>query len=481
MELKMGISLSAAIMARLLSLAPTFYRRESSGELAERAQAAELLPPLLVNSIFMGILTALFSLIYVGQIFTYAPALLLPALTILAATVAVCILSALAQYRQSKKTMEASAQESGLIYALFSGVQKLKLVGAERRAFAKWAKLHAATARLTYSPPPLLVFAGVVNTLITSLGLLWLYVAATLHHVEQTNYLAFSAAYGLTSGAFLSLTNAVLSMGSVKNLLLMLKPLMDETPETDEARAVTRITGDVELSELSFSYGATPILDRLSLHVRAGQYVAIVGRTGCGKSTLLRLLLGFEKPSGGAVYYGGADLSGLDLKALRRSIGVVMQDSALFPGSIFENIAIAAPSLTLPGAWEAAELAGIADDIRAMPMGMHTMISEGSGGISGGQKQRIMIARAVASKPKLLILDEATSAMDNITQKEISIALDKLRCTRIVVAHRLSTIRHCDRIVVLENGHIAEDGSYEELLTQDGIFAELVRRQMLQG
>ena len=217
----------------------------------------------------------------------------------------------------------------------------------------------------------------------------------------------------------------------------------------------------------------------MNLKIHSGDYVAIVGTTGCGKSTLVRLLLGFESPEIGEVFYDGKEIEGLDLHSLRRRIGTVTQDGSLFQGDIYSNILISAPQMTLEDAWEAAEIAGIADDIRNMPMGMHTQISEGQGGISGGQKQRLMIARAVAPKPDILIFDEATSALDNITQQKVSEALDRLKCTRIVIAHRLSTIRNCSRILVLDQGKIIEEGTYEELIARNGMFADLIARQRL--
>ena len=232
---------------------------------------------------------------------------------------------------------------------------------------------------------------------------------------------------------------------------------------------------------MSFRYTDTmpDVLDDLSIRIKSGEYVAIVGETGCGKSTLVRILLGFEKPRKGAVFFDGKDINSLDLRSLRRHIGVVMQNGKLLMGSIFENITISAPWLTMDEAWDAAETAGIAQDIREMPMGMQTMISEGQGGISGGQKQRLLIARAIAPKPAVLIFDEATSALDNLTQKKVTQALDSYKCTRIVIAHRLSTIQACDRILLLRKGKIEEDGTYEELLGRKGFFAELVERQRL--
>ena len=309
-----------------------------------------------------------------------------------------------------------------------------------------------------------------------------MYYLSVQSNVSPSEYIAFNSAYGAVSAAFASLTAVALSVARIKPILEMAEPILKTEPESSENKTmVTRLSGSIELSNVYFRY--TPnmpyVVDGMSLKIRAGEYVAIVGTTGCGKSTLVRLLLGFETPEKGAVYYDGKDLATLDLRSLRRRIGTVTQDGGLFQGDIYSNIVISAPQLSLDEAWEAAELAGIADDIRAMPMGMQTMISEGQGGISGGQKQRLMIARAVAPKPKILIFDEATSALDNKTQKQVSDALDKLKCTRIVIAHRLSTIKNCDRILVLEGGRILEEGSYDELIAKNGFFAELVARQRL--
>ncbi len=269
-------------------------------------------------------------------------------------------------------------------------------------------------------------------------------------------------------------------LAEIYAIFFTIRPILEEIPEVaEEKKVVTSLSGGIELNNVSFRYKEDMplILDNLSLKICPGQYVAIVGRTGSGKSTLMRLLLGFEKPLKGDVYFDGKDLSRLDLKSLRKFMGVVLQNGKLFQGDIFSNITISSSNPTMEQAWEAAKIAGIAEDIRSMPMGMNTIVSEGGGGFSGGQKQRLLIARAVASKPKVLLFDEATSALDNIAQKQVSEALGNLNCTRIVIAHRLSTIMQCDRIVVLDHGHIVEDGTYDDLLKENGFFADLVKRQ----
>ena len=367
-------------------------------------------------------------------------------------------------------------------YQLISGIQKIKLSGAERRAFAKWGKLYAKEAELQYNPPIFLRVASVITLAVSLIGTMVMYAAAVRSGVSIAEYYAFNSAYGMVNAAFMALAGIAAAAAQIKPILEMAKPIMEAEPEVAEDKLVlTRLSGGIELNNVTFRYTESmpPVLDDLSLKIRPGQYVAIVGKTGCGKSTLMRIMLGFETPQKGAVYYDGRDLKKIDLKSLRRRIGAVMQNGKMFTGDIFSNITISAPWLTLDDAWAAAEIAGMADDIRAMPMGMHTLISEGQGGISGGQRQRLLIARAVAPKPRILMFDEATSALDNLTQKQVSEALDRMKCTRIVIAHRLSTIRQCDRIIVLDKGKIVEDGSYAELIEKGGAFAALVARQRL--
>ena len=262
-----------------------------------------------------------------------------------------------------------------------------------------------------------------------------------------------------------------------------LSPILKAAPECDDEKpSIKDVDGSIEVNGLSVRYSEeTPwVIDNISFSIKKGEYVAIVGRSGCGKSTLMRLLLGFEQPNAGNIMYGEYDLSRINLRSLRqKGISMVMQDAKLLKGDIFENITLSNPDATLEDAWEAAEIAGIANDIREMPMQMSTLVSEGGGGVSGGQRQRLIIARAVCSRRKIMILDEATSALDNITQQAVAESLDKLDCTRIAIAHRLSTVKHCDRILVLDKGRICEEGTYEELIKKNGVFAELVKKQRL--
>lgn len=479
---KLSINVEAAAMMRMLSLPAEFFKDYSSGELSNRLQYINSLSNQLVSMVLSTTLSSLFSLAYVFQIFLYAPALVAPSIIMTLLSILITVCTVFLQMNISKRTMIAGSKVSGITYALITGVQKIRLSGAEKRAFSRWAKAYSEQAALTYNPPVFLKVSGVISTAVSLIGTMVMYFFAIQSHVSVAEYYAFNTAYGMVSAAFMSLAGIALSIAQIKPTLEMVKPFFETVPEVaQDKEVITRLSGGVELSNISFRYKEDMplVLDNLSLKIRPGEYVAIVGKTGCGKSTLMRILLGFETPQRGAVYYDSKDLKRIDVKSLRRKIGSVMQNGKLFTGDIYSNITIAAPWLTLDDAWEAAEIAGLAEDIRQMPMGMNTLLSEGQGGVSGGQRQRILIARAVAPKPKILMFDEATSALDNITQKQVSDALDKMKCTRIVIAHRLSTIRQCDRIIVLDKGRIIEDGTYDELLSLNGYFSELVARQRL--
>lgn len=479
---KMDVTVEAATMIRVISLPADFFKEYSAGELTTRIQYLNVLCDIVINVFLQTGLTSIFSLVYVFQIGKYAPALVGPALLIILATLILSVASTLYEMKISKKRMEVGAKVSGLSFALISGIQKIKLAGAEKRAFSKWGNEYANQADLTYNYPLFIKLTPVISTAITLVGTFVIYLAAVNSGISVSDYYAFNAAYAQVSTAFVMLSGTTGMIAQIKPILEMLSPILNAVPEISEKKnVVNRLSGGIEISNVKFRYEENMpyVVNDLSLKIKAGQYVAIVGKTGCGKSTLMRLLLGFEKPDKGAIYYDGKDMNTLDLKSLRQHIGTVLQNGTLFEGDIFSNITISAPMLTVEDAWEAARLAGVAEDIEKMPMGMFTLVSEGGGGLSGGQRQRLMIARAIASKPKVLMFDEATSALDNITQRIVSESLSSLKCTRIVIAHRLSTIKDCDRIIVLDGGKIIEDGTYEQLIANGGYFAELVERQRI--
>ena len=480
---KLRIATEAATFSRVLLLPTSFFKQYASGSLASRVSQITMIMQLL-TTLFLGSgLTLLLSLVYVFQIAAYAPALVIPALayTLLQAglTIAVTFISA----RRQRRAMEASTSLSGLVTALLNGISKIKLAGAEDRAFAKWAHDYATYARAMYNKPLIELALPTFVTLLGAIGTIAIYYLAGSSHISMADYMSFNVAYGQITGTIMMLANMAGQVAQIRPMFEMIQPILEANPEMSEEKpSVERLNGAIEVSNVRFRYDEKSpyVLDDISFKIRPGEYVALVGKSGCGKSTLLRLMLGFETPERGSIFYGPYDVSKVELRSLRQSIGTVMQDGRLFMGDIANNITIAAPGATLDDAWEAAEVAGIADDIRRMPMGMQPLLTEGAGGISGGQRQRIMIARAVCGKRRILMLDEATSALDNVTQKHVSDSLEKLKCTRVVVAHRLSTVRHCDRILVVDQGRIVEEGTYDELIELGGFFADLVERQRLE-
>ena len=471
-----------ALMSKLMHLPPRFFQRKSAGGLATIITYLDRLPMVIADVLLGPCITAVFSFAYVIQIGVLAPSLALPAFVTLIVQALIIIFSIKQKLRLTREELNANMEVKGITYSAISGIQRIKLSGSEKRIVSRWAKAYKNRAKAAYK----VYFPSTMqNELVVAAalaGTLWVYFSGASRGIELSQFVVFLSAFSIATNNITSMSECAQHLPFLKPSLKLIEPILSEAPETSAGKTVVgRLSGAIEMSHVTFRYSekSPVVLDDLNLKIKPREYIAIVGRSGCGKSTLMRLLMGFEKPESGMVMYDQKDLAELDPASLRRNIGVVLQNGKLFAGSIFSNITISAPWLTLKEAWEAAEMAGMADDIRNMPMGMHTLISEGSGGISGGQKQRLMIARAIAPKPKILMFDEATSALDNITQKKVSDTLDTLNCTRVVIAHRLSTIRNCDRILVMDKGKIAEDGSYDELIAKNGLFAELVERQRL--
>ncbi|MBR6089366.1 MAG: ATP-binding cassette domain-containing protein [Anaerolineaceae bacterium] len=479
---KLRVYTESAAYSRVLMLPPSFFRKFSSGNLSQRISQISVLVQQLTELLLGAGLTFLLSIFYLFQISRYASALTVQAFLAVFIQAFFTIYTALAVSRYEKLSMDANAVLSGAEAGMLHGIQKIKLSGAENRAFARWAHAYSAYARAEFNRPVVLQALPAFVNFIGMLGSIVICYFAGKAQMTVTAYMAFSAAYGQMSAAILSFADLASQAVKIGPVIEMTAPILEAVPEISSEKVIVRgLDGSLDVRNVSFRYNkdSRMILQDLSFSVRPGEYVAIVGRSGCGKSTLIRLLLGFEKPERGSVVYGPAayDTEKTDLRSLRRHIGTVMQNGSLFSADIYSNIILASPSSSVDDAWKAAELAGIAEDIRKMPMGMNTLLSENSGSISGGQKQRLMIARAICGSPKILILDEATSALDNITQKHVTDSLETIHCTRIVIAHRLSTVQHCDRILVLDSGKIAEQGTYEELMEKGGLFADLVARQ----
>ena len=481
-NIRAGASLQSAAMARVMSMPAGFFKQHASGEVAAQLSSIDNLTAATVKAVFSSGLTGLFSLIYIAQISAFAPALTVPAVIVLVLKTALSLACVVIGVKRTNVRMKKQASLSGRMLTIINGIQKIRLSGAEKRIFAKWANEYKDVADLTYHQPKILLYRQALMGFISLVGLVVIYYAAASSGISAANYMAFSSAYGLVSGAFTALIGIVSILTEFGPMLNMMKPILETEPEIEPGKLIPeQLTGKISVSHVSFRYNkdGPMLLDDVTLDIAPGEYLAIVGATGCGKSTLMRLMLGFEKPEQGAIYYDDHDMKSLSLRGLRRKIGTVLQNGQLMQGSIFSNLSIVKPDMTEADAWDALEKAGLAEDVRRMPMKLQTMLGENGAGISGGQRQRLLIARSMVGRPSIIFMDEATSALDNVAQAHAVRSLDALNCTRVVIAHRLSTIQNCSRIVVLDGGRIVEDGTYDELLAMNGRFARLVERQRL--
>lgn len=481
-SVKADALLSSSVMMRVLNLPTDFFKKYTAGNLYSIIEYSRQIASASILFIFNIGIALLMSVLYIVQIWTFSPIMAIPSLIVVASLAVFSALSFFFQKNWNKEIQMTAAEECGFLVSVMNGIQKIRLSGSEKRLFSQWADIYKERAQLVYKPPVILKHHTTFTTFLTLAGSFLLYFYALRSNIDPAIYMGFMAAYGLLSAAFLNLAESMSSVSVIKAQMEQLKPILEEIPESASTkRIVKQLSGKIDVHKISFRYmdSQPRVINRLSLSVKPGEYIGIVGKSGCGKSTLMRLLLGFEKPQRGSVSYDSIDLNSLEPKSLRRQIGCVLQDEGLFTDSIRANITLTNPFATDEEVWEAARLAGIEADIKAMPMGMKTLVFDSSSTISGGQKQRILIARAIIGKPNILFFDEATSALDNNTQKIITDTLASLDCTRIVIAHRLSTVKQCDRIVMMENGQIIEEGSYDELMERKGRFAELVERQLM--
>ena len=479
---RLGNNMQAAVIDRLLALPAPFFREHEAGDLAQRAMGIESILQKIsgtAESAVFGWVFGLFSLFY---LFFLDLGLGLLAIVLVGLklmwTLALNYRALLLQRNGAKLSGEIASR----VFQILNGIPKLRAQGAENRAFALWATLFSRQKSLDVNVRRIGITLGTIDGaygLVCSMAM-FAAVAFLMPDMRAGEFIAFSAAFGQFLGATMALSTALTGMLAVIPLYERAIPILETVPESaDTAQAPGLLSGAIDVSGVSFRYNTDgpDVLNALSISIRAGEFVALVGPSGCGKSTLCRLLLGFEQAHSGAIYFDGQDLAGLDRVAVRRQIGVVLQNGQLMAGDIFSNI-VGASQLSMDDAWEAVRLAGMENDLRNMPMGMHTMISEGSSTISGGQKQRLMVARAIVRKPKILLFDEATSALDNKTQAIVTKSIAALKATRIVVAHRLSTIVGADRIFFIEHGRVVETGTFEQLMQLNGRFKALAERQL---
>ncbi|MFC9232155.1 NHLP bacteriocin export ABC transporter permease/ATPase subunit [Streptomyces decoyicus] len=483
MEGRIESALQPAVWDRLLRLPTKFFTERSTGELASAAMGISAirrvlsgLGPVAVQATTVGAMNLVLLLVY-------SVPLALAAVAMLLVIGAVFLAMGLWELRWQRRLVKLGNKLNNQAFQTLRGLPKLRVAAAESFAYAAWAREFARSRELQQKAGRIKNLTTVLNAVylpLCSLAMFMLLAGPARGSMSAGSFLTFNTSVTMLLTSVTQITGAFISAAAAMPMFEQIQPVLDEKPEVRGASAQPgALSGGIEAKKLSFRYtdDGPLVLDEVSLRVEPGEFVAVVGPSGCGKSTLLRLLIGFDKPSSGNVLYDGQDLAALDQAAVRRQCGVVLQNAQPLTGSILDCIC-GAESFTQEEAWAAAEMAGLAEDIKRMPMGLHTMIS-GGGAISGGQRQRLMIAQALVRRPRILFFDEATSALDNETQRIVSDSTRQLSASRLVIAHRLSTVMDADRVIVMAEGRIVEQGPPAELLADTGgRLHDLVRRQL---
>ena len=483
LEERADYHLQSAVIDRMLSLPVTFFRRFSAGDLSTRCQGITDMRTMLSDSAATLVIGGVFSLFYLTALFFYSIKMALMAVSFSMIFVAILVLLAFLTARILAKEYNYRGIIAGTMLEQITGVEKIRLANAEKRVFNIYTKLLAdylAVHLKSRNFNTIQVSLNSVFPILSSIGFFY-WIAAPDSGISMGNFIAFNAMYVAFVATIIPMSLSVISWTNIIPLYDRTRPIIETLPEISETKLDPGLlTGDLKVNNLCFRYSAEeqPILRNIDFSVKPGEFVAIVGSSGSGKSTLLRLLLGFEIPESGGIFYNNISLDRLDIRKMRRQIGVVLQNGQLFNGTVYENI-VSGLDLSVEDAWRAAAAAGCDQDIREMPLQMQTMLSAGNGNISGGQKQRILIARSLIRNPRLIFFDEATSALDNQSQAIITRSLEQLKAARVIIAHRLNTIIGADRIYVMDKGVFVETGTFDELMKNNGMFAQIAQRQML--
>lgn len=480
---KMSYDFQSAVYNRLFNLPESFFRNYESADLAQRVMGAGTLVNSIASVVITMLIALIFVIIYFINMMTYSVQLTLVGFAMIIVYCIVYYFIAISTIKKKKKAVEIEGQSASTMFQFLNGISKIRIAGVEDRALYEYLKRYVGLRNIEEKISRINGIETTLSLIISTVFSIVLYiiVGSSENGITLGSFVAFNTIFGSFCMYFMQLANSIIGIKQEQPEIDRIKPVFEEVPEIDDAKELPGdISGEIEVNNVSFAYSedAPNVLNGFNLNIKAGEYVGIVGSSGCGKSTLLKLLLGFEKPTSGKIYYDNKDIENIDKRELRKKMGVVLQDGKLISGSIFENITITSPKSTIKDVRGIIKAVGLEKDIDEMPMGLHTVLSEDCGTISGGQQQRILIARAIISKPNILFFDEATSALDNVTQSMVTSTIEKMNSTRIIIAHRLSTIINCDRIIVMDSGRIVEQGNYQELMNQKGLFYKLASRQI---
>ena len=484
LEGRIASRLGAAVWDRVLGMRAAFFSRFTAGDLAVRVSVFQSLRDAVSGMVGSAVASVVFLVPAFFLVLLYDVVLGCVSMGLGVLSLGVAVVFARLQLEPQRRSHAASRLISGDLFQFVTGIGKLRSSGAEEAAYAVWARRYReqqqAIMRIGTLDQHLVAFTAAVPALAGAA----LFAFALGQGSGRPAVGDFLVIFVMSMTFFVAVARLGRSFGAIAAIVPgveQVRPVLEAVPEGLPAGDTTfELNGELRLDGVSFRYteDGPPVLEDVTLHVRPGEFVAVVGESGSGKSTLLRLALGLLEPSAGSVYYDGRDLASLNPRAVRRRIGVVVQDGVLRPGNILDNIIGTSGGLTMHDAWEAARQAVVDEDIAAMPMGMYTVASDTSSTFSGGQTQRILLAAALVRKPRILFLDEATSWLDRRSQARVMAGIGNLPATRVVVAHRLSTVRRADRIHVLDRGRIVQQGTFEALMDGDGPFRELMRRQM---